>query len=412
MRKNKYLITGATVLALMSIGTPRVLAEEPVATVALEESKSAELKYVVDEVYEWNIHSGIDFGKNKGFDRYAVVKSNVVAVTKNVLAEGNKLVIKVKGSGTNNAFTINNGGNQTLSYKINNGEGSLEVNDTVLEVASGTNEVFKALSFTLHTRNFGELAGIVGPLPAEIAGSYNGTVTYTAEIEKPLESYVGCYADVDGNGTVDGVIFADLAFSKTGKWDDNFDTSNYSYDAIPTDQLKNYTISQENYSGAFGDKPVLSPEGSGKDRFYVMVLEDFGDNTYEWYDAAHNNMNDYASTTNEAFGSGKTNTATMINKWNAQAYGNQNYDNDIWGAIQAQANNGWFLPSARDWSAFGSNLGITYDNYQSFGIDHGDYWTSTQVDEEYIYVASPADGRVAYTISPSNSNYVRLTTTY
>lgn len=26
------------------------------------------------------------------------------------------------------------------------------------------------------------------------------------------ESYVGYYADIDGDGTVDGVIFADLAF--------------------------------------------------------------------------------------------------------------------------------------------------------------------------------------------------------
>ena len=99
MRKNKYLTISASVLALMSIGIPRVLAEEPVATVALEDSKSAEIKYNVDQVYEWNIHSGIDFGKNKGVNQSVSVKSNVVSVTKNVLEEGNKLVIEVKGSG-------------------------------------------------------------------------------------------------------------------------------------------------------------------------------------------------------------------------------------------------------------------------------------------------------------------------
>lgn len=190
MKKNKYLAISASVLALMSIGTPRVFAEEPSVVVASEESKSAELKYVVDEVYEWNIHSGIDFGKNKGFDRYTHVDSNNVAVTKNVLTEGSKLVIKVKGSGTNNAFTINNGGNQTLNYSIWNGERNLEVNDTVLEVASGTDEGTKTLNFTLRTRNFGDLAGILGD-PAEIAGSYNGTITYTAEINGGSENTGG-----------------------------------------------------------------------------------------------------------------------------------------------------------------------------------------------------------------------------
>ena len=30
-------------------------------------------------------------------------------------------------------------------------------------------------------------------------------------------SYIGYYADIDGDGTVDGVIFADLAFSKSGQ---------------------------------------------------------------------------------------------------------------------------------------------------------------------------------------------------
>ena len=31
------------------------------------------------------------------------------------------------------------------------------------------------------------------------------------------ESYIGKYADIDADGTVDGVIFADLAFSKSGR---------------------------------------------------------------------------------------------------------------------------------------------------------------------------------------------------
>ena len=172
MKKNKFLAISASVLALMSIGIPRVLAEEPVATVALEDSKSAEIKYNVDQVYEWNIHSGIDFGKNAGVNQSVSVKSNFVSVTKNVLEEGNKLVIKVKDSGDGNGFTISNGGKEKLSYSINDGTKDLGVNGTVLEVPAGTNEGTKNLEFKLKTAD----------KKAEIAGIYNGVVTYTAEI--------------------------------------------------------------------------------------------------------------------------------------------------------------------------------------------------------------------------------------
>ena len=406
----------AATLAFISAGASNVLAEEPNS---LEETKSVELKYQVDEAYEWNIHSEIDFGENKGFNKYVHVESNKVAVTKNILAEGSKLVIRVKGSGTDNAFTINNGGSQTLSYSIGNGERAIEVNDTVLEVAAGTNEGSSTLNFSLHTRNFGGNGTGYAKEPAEIAGSYNGTVTYTAEIERSLENYTGYYADVDGNGTVDGVIFADLAFSKTGTWDAAWENP-FSYSAIPVNELKEYEITQDNYSGKFGDKPVLSPVGEGKDRFYVMALEDFGGNTksYKWYNAAVGKMNDFATTTSEVFGSGKANTTAMINKWNAQAYGSKDYDNDIWGAIQTQANNGWFVPSAREWSAFNSNLGITIGNFASFGISGGwtpegyGYWSSTQSSKDNIYYADYSDGRVAYSEVPSNIKHIRLATTF
>ena len=67
------------------------------------------------------------------------------------------------------------------------------------------------------------------------------------------ESGVGYYADTDGDGTVDGIIFAD----STG-----------------TDQNE-YYITEKNYAGLFGTKDVLSTNGNGKERFNVMALYDY-----------------------------------------------------------------------------------------------------------------------------------------
>ena len=190
-------------------------------------------------------------------------------------------------------------------------------------------------------------------------------------IEK-TKSYVGYYADIDGDGTVDGVIYADLAVGGSGEWNDR--DGDFSYEAITG--VKDYTISQANYSGDFGDNGVLKAMGSGKDRFYVMALEDIDSNIYTWYEnAASSGISDYNTITSESFGSGKTNTATMIAKWNSSAYGDQ-VDTDMWKAIQTQVNKGWFVPSKEEWSAFGSNLSIDSTNYVNYNLS--DYcWSSS-----------------------------------
>lgn len=206
--------------------------------------------------------------------------------------------------------------------------------------------------------------------------------TTPPEPEEPpidkVEPKVGYYADIDGNGTPDGVIYADLAVSKSGQWTSSAGT--YSYTAKTN--TKDYYISQTNYEGPFGTKDVLTAiDGEGEDRFYVMALEDFNTGTsYCWYDAARGNMDDYATATSLDFGTGKANTEAMIAKWNSSAYGAQN-DNgtylDMWGAIQDKVAEGWFVPSRGEWGAFGDNLGITTDNYLNCGLS-GWCWSSSQ----------------------------------
>ena len=220
-------------------------------------------------------------------------------------------------------------------------------------------------------------------------------------IEK-TKSYVGYYADIDGDGTVDGVIYADLAVGGSGQWSDS--DGAFSYETITG--VKDYTISQANYSGDFGENGVLKATGSGKDRFYVMALEDIDSNIYTWYEnAASSGISDYNTITSESFGSGKTNTATMIAKWNSSAYGNQ-ADTDMWKVIQTQVNKGWFVPSREEWSAFAKNLSIDKVNYVNHNLSVC-YWSSS-LRSKGIVCGALFNGGYMSNYDVGNILYVRL----
>ena len=61
------------------------------------------------------------------------------------------------------------------------------------------------------------------------------------DLVSKTESQVGKYADIDGDGTVDGIIFADLLFGGSGKWE-NENRGKYSIPTITTS--KEYYVSQ------------------------------------------------------------------------------------------------------------------------------------------------------------------------
>ena len=199
-------------------------------------------------------------------------------------------------------------------------------------------------------------------------------------------NYIGYYADIDGDGTVDGVIFADLAFSESGAWKNN-SKSSWSYEAQTN--LKQYYVSQESYTGSFGKKPVISPVSgtTGNDRFYVMALSDIdGEQNgtyYDWYNTNEEYITEdeyitFIKCTDDNFGSGRSETKAAITVWNNKTYPQDACPShkDIWGQIQTQVNNGWFVPSKGEWAAFGSALSITESNYSSFGLSEK-YWTSS-----------------------------------
>ena len=199
------------------------------------------------------------------------------------------------------------------------------------------------------------------------ATNYNAkSTTYSVTVNLPMftaSSGVGYYADVDGNGTVDGIIYADRKIGASGTWGHGL--YDYKYSISKVSSTKNYYISQKNYSGVFGTKDVLSPTGSGNKRFYVMALSDYSGSTYKFSNAKN-------------IKSGE-----------------------------------WAVPSPNSWATFLGQLGITANNYGNYGLKK-EYWTSEPNYNENcfsdgMYVSFSRDGITA--IDNINA-HVRLSRTF
>ena len=238
------------------------------------------------------------------------------------------------------------------------------------------------------------------------------------------EDFVGYYADIDDNGTIDGVIYADLVVGNTG--DGELGTNGRGGYNIPkstdTSTIKDYKISTWTYTGqttagvykandGFGTKQVLVPVSNSTgtaDRFYIMQLSDFTKNSknkFYWYFNAANLDDDFngygtldrpvSGATND-FGKGKENTIQMLDDWNnkTSTYGKHEAE-DLWGVLQdgqyslvqtTSDSKKWFVPSKSEWAAFAEELGITKDNKNSFGLNNF-YWSSSQRNSYSAYRA-------------------------
>ena len=202
-------------------------------------------------------------------------------------------------------------------------------------------------------------------------GSATTEVTTSVSTISTSTDYTGYYADINGDKQPEGVIYADLAIGGSGQWGNSEGT--YTIPKINSG-LKNYAISETKYSGKFGNKEVISAlEGSGtEDRFYVMALTDVGSSTYEW------SKDTITRTVTETeFGTGKANTAAVIEESRAE----------LWELIGTQVEQGWFVPSKEEWSAFAEELGIDDSNYSNFGLNDW-YWSSSQSDMSRVWRAN------------------------
>ena len=230
------------------------------------------------------------------------------------------------------------------------------------------------------------------------------------------------YADLDSSGeiSVDGVIFADLAGAEeSGEWGSN---GYGTYKIPPETNLKQYYIKGEYTDEHFGTGKVIAPiegnDDSKNDRFYVMALNNIDSSTHYWYYNAFDNLdssynvsttaNDFAEAGAEP--TGRINTERMIASWNSSQYGEQN-SNDMWGLIQDEVSDGWFVPSKSEWSAFGAVFGITSGNYSNtYGLSRN-YWSSSQYGTNFAYNAYFSSGDIYYS-NVNSSRYVRLATTF
>jgi len=255
---------------------------------------------------------------------------------------------------------------------------------------------------------------------------YSSTCKVTV-IEKKEPNYTGYYADTDGNpDTVEGIIFADLAHNGSGTWS-AINSSSYSYSAA-TSGLKEYYISKESYTDTktgYGTTGVISAKKgtSGADRFYVMSLSDFDSSEHYWYKNAFGKMSDYSTYTSTAFGKGKDNTKKMIERMKNHSKYSADYGDattgtnaDIWNIIEDKVEQGWFVPSKDEWSAFavmlqGKEKGLTTSNYSSdFGL-HNYYWSSSQLNTNLAWYADFYTGYMSNG-SVNYARYVRLASTF
>lgn len=164
-KTKKIVAAGLSALMMMS-STTSVFATE-------SGDKSTTLNYQVSPSYDWIIHSSIDFGADAGPSTTVErTENNQVKVLENVIPEGKYLNISVKGSGTNDAFTVDNGGSEVLNYDVSDDNGAVGVNGNVLSVPAGTNTATQNMGFKLNTTK----------KSAEVAGQYKGQVIYNASV--------------------------------------------------------------------------------------------------------------------------------------------------------------------------------------------------------------------------------------
>ena len=239
---------------------------------------------------------------------------NVTVIAKIEKAEGNLSLSETSG-------TINYPNSTTFTVSGNTG--------TLSVSSSNTNVATVSISgSTVTVKSVGAGSATITVKSAATTNYNEKTATYTVTVKVKDSTFtgnfgVGYYADVDGNGTVDGIIFSDFKYGGSGSW------GGTDYTISTVTGLKEYYVSKTNYNGPFGTKNVLSARGSGNSRFNVMALSDY------------NNSSTYAFANAQSITSGE-----------------------------------WKTPTIATWSTFAGQLKITNSNYGEYGLERI-YWSST-----------------------------------
>ena len=276
---------------------------------------------------------------------------NVTVIAKIEKAEGNLSLSETSG-------TINYPNSTTFTVSGNTGTLSVSSSNTSVATVSISGSTVTVKSVAAGTATI--------TVKSAASTNYNEkTATYIVTVKNPTfteDSGVGYYADTDGDGTPDGIIFEDFSKADSGSWCYKGD---YSINEV-TD-LKEYYISEIGYKGPFGTKDVLRAKSeNGNNRFYVMALEDVDNNTYGYWDA------------------------------------------------QNKVNGVWIVPPKNEWAAFATKLGITKSNYTTYKLA-ANYWSSTR---EPDWTGSFGAWQIEFSewtidfLDKKNTYHVRLATTF
>ena len=333
-------------------------------------------------IYDGNEHEAITNVKAEPTDAilaYSTDGTNYSTKIPTIINAGT-FSIKIRASKENYETKI-----ITVIAKIEKAEGNLTLSETNCTInypnsttftvsgntgtlsVSSSNTSVATVSISESTVTVKSVAAGTATITVKSAASTNyneKTATYSVTVQNPTftgDSGVGYYADTDGDGTPDGIIFEDFKKGGSGTWG----TGLYrSYTISTVSSTKSYYISQINYKGPFGTKDVLTATGSGNARFYVMALSDY------------NNSAQYTFEKAKGITSGE-----------------------------------WSVPTVNEWAAFGGQLGITTSNYSGYGVKAKYYWSSSPI-RSSGYLVDFRLGKITYSLDDSLPSSVRLARTF
>lgn len=268
--KTKKVVAAGLSALMMMTSTTSVFAKD--VKPAGDDSQSTTLNYEVGSHYQWEIHSDIDFGADAGVNQTVDRTGNKVNVLENVIPEGKYLNISVKGSGANDAFTVDNGGSEVLNYDVSDDNGAVGVNGNVLSVPAGTNTATQNMNFKLNTTK----------KSAEVAGQYTGRVIYNASV-----------GDKNG-GTTSGTVESYSA-------GDTLDIEGTKY--VVLEQKENNqallitadSIGDKQFQSDYDGNTYLRPDGQNASTYEGSTIDNYLEN--DWYNSLSSTMKAAIQTT-------------------------------------------------------------------------------------------------------------------
>lgn len=372
-KTKKVVVAGLSALMMMTSTTSVFAAESG--------DKSTTLNYQVSPSYDWIIHSSIDFGADAGANHTVDRIGNQVKVLKNVIPEGKYLNISVKGSGANDAFTIDNGGSEVLNYDVSDDNGTVGVNGNVLSVPAGTNTATQNMNFKLNTTK----------KSAEVAGQYTGRVIYNSSV-----------GDKNG-GTTSGTVESYSA-------GDTLDIEGTKYVVLEQKEnnqalvMTNSSIGERAFQWNYDENTSSRHDGQNANTYEGSTIDNYLEN--EWYNNLSSTMKTAIQTTN-------IKQASYADTFNPDSKQETGYGGQVYNTISRHA----FLPSVSEIGkavdlkdsdkvkAFLNNTNVwTRDSYQG-RVDRAEYLSDYSGRLNANGVGSTYNVRPAFVIDLSQVNY-------